>query len=79
MEVRTVETKRGIRCAVREAGDGPPLVYLHGVLGLRPEEPLLDRLADGHPVGIVLQPDQRQEDQLLEFAEVVAFAHVELH
>ncbi len=44
MDVRYVETCRGIRCAVREAGEGPPLVYLHGAGGLLPEEPLLDRL-----------------------------------
>ena len=68
MEVRTVETKRGIRCAVREAGDGPPLVYLHGVLGLRPEEPLLDRLAQHFRVFAPIWPGYGEDpgEELLE-------------
>jgi pimeloyl-ACP methyl ester carboxylesterase len=44
-ELRTVETRRGIKASVRVAGEGHPLVYLHGAGGLLPEEPLLERLA----------------------------------
>jgi len=42
---RAIETRKGIACTVREAGDGPPLLYLHGAAGLYDEEPLLDALA----------------------------------
>ncbi len=45
MNERVVETRKGIACTVREAGEGPPLVYLHGAAGLYAEEPLLDGLA----------------------------------
>ena len=42
---RLIETRRGISLNVREAGDGPPLVFLHGLTGVLEEEPLLDSLA----------------------------------
>ncbi len=45
MNERTIETRKGIACTVREAGEGAPLVYLHGAGGLHAEEPLLDALA----------------------------------
>ncbi len=45
MNTRTIETRKGIACDVREAGSGPPLLYLHGAGGLFAEEPLLEGLA----------------------------------
>jgi pimeloyl-ACP methyl ester carboxylesterase len=42
---RELETRRGIRQRVHEAGRGEPLLYLHGEAGLLDEEPLLERLA----------------------------------
>jgi pimeloyl-ACP methyl ester carboxylesterase len=45
MAERSIETRRGIKCRVREAGRGAPLVFLHGAGGLLPTEPLLDSLA----------------------------------
>ena len=45
MTMRTVETARGARIGVFEAGRGAPLVFLHGAGGLFAENPFLDRLA----------------------------------
>jgi len=42
--VRSIETARGVKGRVREWGEGPPLVYLHGTLGLLDDEPLLEHL-----------------------------------
>ena len=50
MNERTVETRKGIVCTVREAGEGRPLVYLHGAGGLYDEEPLLAGLAGSFQV-----------------------------
>jgi pimeloyl-ACP methyl ester carboxylesterase len=45
MKARTIETKRGARCRVLEAGSGMPLVFFHGAGGLLADNPFLDRLA----------------------------------
>lgn len=45
MNVRWVETRRGVRCRVLEAGGGAPLVFLHGAGGLLADNPFLDALA----------------------------------
>ena len=45
MNTRTIETRKGIGGTVLEAGEGRPLVFFHGIGGLLPREPLLERLA----------------------------------
>src|SRR5512134_2446435 len=45
MKAQTVETKKGARCRVLEAGSGGPLVFFHGAGGLLADNPFLDRLA----------------------------------
>ena len=45
MKERMVETKRGARCRVLEAGSGMPLVFFHGAGGLLVDNPFLDQLA----------------------------------
>ena len=45
MKALTVETRKGARCRVLEAGSGMPVVFLHGAGGLLAENPFLDRLA----------------------------------
>jgi pimeloyl-ACP methyl ester carboxylesterase len=45
MKALTIETRRGARCRVLEAGSGPPVVFLHGAGGLLADNPFLDRLA----------------------------------
>lgn len=42
----TVTTRGGIDVEVRRSGSGPDVLYLHGLVGLLAEEPLLDALAE---------------------------------
>ena len=46
MDVRWVDTTRGARCRVFEAGTGAPLVFLHGAGGLGADTTPLDQLAE---------------------------------
>jgi pimeloyl-ACP methyl ester carboxylesterase len=68
MNERRIETRRGIKCRVREAGRGAPLVFLHGAGGLVPEEPLLEKLAERFHVFAPLWPGFGEEpgEDLLE-------------
>lgn len=50
MKSYKVETKRGAKVRVFEAGSGTPLVFLHGAGGLFSENPFLDRLATQYHV-----------------------------
>ena len=74
MKTRTVETCKGIRSEVREAGEGTPLVYLHGPVGLLRQEPLLDRLAARYHVYAPVWPGYGEEptedliEDMLDFA-----------
>jgi pimeloyl-ACP methyl ester carboxylesterase len=45
MKARTIETRKGARCRVLEAGSGMPVVFLHGAGGLLADNPFLDALA----------------------------------
>ncbi len=45
MATRKLETRRGIKCDVREEGSGAPLLWLHGAGGLLAQEPVIERLA----------------------------------
>ena len=45
MKSRMVETRRGARCRVLEAGSGQPVVFFHGAGGLLADNPFLDQLA----------------------------------
>jgi pimeloyl-ACP methyl ester carboxylesterase len=45
VRARWIETRRHARCRVFEAGEGAPLVFLHGVGGVLQENPFLDALA----------------------------------
>ena len=50
MKIHKIETKRGAKVRVLEAGSGAPLVFMHGAGGLFPENPFLDRLATRYHV-----------------------------
>jgi pimeloyl-ACP methyl ester carboxylesterase len=69
-----IETRRGIACTVREAGDGAPLLYFHGAGGLYAEEPLLDALAQQFHVyapewpGYGEQETEEKIEDMLDFA-----------
>jgi len=45
MKTTAIETARGARVRVLEAGSGAPVVFLHGAGGLLPDNPFLDQLA----------------------------------
>ena len=50
MNGRIIETKRGAKVRVLEAGSGDPLVFMHGAGGLFPDNPFLDQLAEHYHV-----------------------------
>jgi pimeloyl-ACP methyl ester carboxylesterase len=87
MKARTIETKRGARVRVIEAGSGDPLVFLHGAGGLFPENPFLDALARRYRVIAPEWPGSGEStgdehlDDMLDFAlhgwDVVAALGIE--
>jgi pimeloyl-ACP methyl ester carboxylesterase len=68
MKAQLVDTKKGTRCRVLEAGSGAPLVFLHGAGGLLRDNPFLDRLARRHHVFAPEWPGYGEStgDELLE-------------
>ena len=50
MNSRMIETGRGAKVHVLDAGSGEPLVFMHGAGGLFPENPFLDQLAHHYHV-----------------------------
>jgi pimeloyl-ACP methyl ester carboxylesterase len=68
MKALTIETRRGARCRVLEAGSGPPVVFLHGAGGLLADNPFLDRLAARYHVFAPELPGYGEStgDELLE-------------
>ena len=74
MSERQIETRRGIKCRVRELGAGAPLLFLHGAGGLLAEEPLLAALAERFRVfapvwpGFGEEPGEELLEDMLDFA-----------
>jgi pimeloyl-ACP methyl ester carboxylesterase len=68
MKAQLVETKKGTRCRVLEAGSGVPLVVLHSAGGLLRDNPFLDRLAQRYHVFAPEWPGYGEStgDELLE-------------
>jgi pimeloyl-ACP methyl ester carboxylesterase len=68
MKAQLVETKKGTRCRVLEAGSGAPLVVLHSAGGLLRDNPFLDRLAQRYHVFAPEWPGYGEStgDELLE-------------
>src|SRR5439155_19251217 len=50
MKAQTIETRKGARCRVLEAGSGMPVVFLHGAGRLLADNPFLDGLAPRYHV-----------------------------
>ena len=50
MKWQSVDTRKGTRCRVLEGGSGTPLVFFHSAGGLLPDNPFLERLAQGYQV-----------------------------
>jgi pimeloyl-ACP methyl ester carboxylesterase len=74
MKAHAVDTKKGTRCRVLEAGRGAPVVYFHGAGGLLRDNPFLDGLAQRYHVFAPEWPgygdstgEERLED-MLDFA-----------
>jgi pimeloyl-ACP methyl ester carboxylesterase len=74
MKWQTVDTAKGTRCRVLEAGSGAPVVFFHGAGGLLADNAFLDLLAQRHQVFAPEWPgygestgDERLED-MLDFA-----------
>jgi pimeloyl-ACP methyl ester carboxylesterase len=55
-ELRTVTTTGGVDVEVRRHGSGPDVLYLHGLVGLLGDEPVLDALAERFTVHAPLWP-----------------------
>ncbi|PYM14199.1 MAG: alpha/beta hydrolase, partial [Candidatus Rokuibacteriota bacterium] len=45
MKLRWIDTSRGLRVRVFEAGSGAPVVFFHGAGGFLADNPFLDLLA----------------------------------
>ena len=57
MQTKTVSVRNGMfQTEVLEDGDGPPLLYLHGVDGVRAGDPFMARLAQRYRVVAPLTP-----------------------
>ena len=62
-EVRRLRLWQGrIETEVEVAGEGPPLVYLHGPWGLGPDRAFVGRLADHHTVYTPKHPGTSRGD-----------------
>ena len=61
--IESINTKRGCKVRVLEAGSGAPLVFLHGAGGLFPENPFLDHLAKRYHVYAPELPGLRRIDR----------------
>jgi pimeloyl-ACP methyl ester carboxylesterase len=61
---------------VFEAGSGPPLLFLHGVAGLVPDDPFLERLAQSYHVVAPLLPglgNSTGTEQLLDIHDLLYY------
>ncbi len=76
MKLRSIETDRGIKCKVREygAGDGLPLLYLHGAGGLLPDEPVLEQLSERFCVLAPEWPGYGEEETEEQIEDMLDFA-----
>jgi pimeloyl-ACP methyl ester carboxylesterase len=74
MQDRRIETKRGLKCRVLEAGQGAPVVFFHGAGGHFAEEPVLEKLARRFHVyapewpGYGAESGEEKLDDMLDFA-----------
>jgi pimeloyl-ACP methyl ester carboxylesterase len=64
---------RGLRTrrqTVYRTGDGPPIVWLHGLNGVSADEPFIARLANGHSVIAPVAPGFDDLDELLDLRNI---------
>lgn len=70
----TITTDRGIEVEVRRGGNGPPLVWFHGLVGLAREEPVLQQLADSFSVAAPVWPGYGELDNEGAIEDMLDFA-----
>jgi pimeloyl-ACP methyl ester carboxylesterase len=68
--VETVALTGGAEQIVYRAGDGPPLVWFHGLDGIEPELPILSGLAERFTVHAPLSPGFESVDELREILDL---------
>jgi pimeloyl-ACP methyl ester carboxylesterase len=70
----TISTAKGVDVEVRRLGSGPDVLYLHGLVGLLADEPVLDALAERCTVHAPLWPgygrieNEGSVEDMLDFA-----------
>jgi pimeloyl-ACP methyl ester carboxylesterase len=67
---RALQVADGARQLVYEGGEGPPLLWLHGIGGIDPGRPLLERLTERHTVLAPLAPGFSDLAELSEIDDV---------
>jgi pimeloyl-ACP methyl ester carboxylesterase len=66
----TLDLGAGRQQLVYRTGDGPPVVWLHGLNGVEADEPIISRLAAQHTVLAPLAPGFNDLDELLEIRDI---------
>jgi pimeloyl-ACP methyl ester carboxylesterase len=67
---RAVQLPDGSDLLVYEGGDGPPLVWLHGLGGVEPEHPVLAGLANDYTLSAPLAPGFRDLSELAQIDNI---------
>ncbi len=67
---QTVALDRGAEQVYYSGGEGPPLVWLHGVGGVEPEHPVLEGLATQHSLIAPVAPGFRDLSELAEIDDI---------
>jgi pimeloyl-ACP methyl ester carboxylesterase len=65
-----IELAAGRQQVVYRTGDGPPVVWLHGLNGVEADEPIIARLAERRAVLAPLAPGFDDLDELLEIRDI---------
>jgi hypothetical protein len=70
VESETVRLASGFEQIVFRGGDGPPLLWLHGLSGVEPDHPLLAALLEHHSVIAPVAPGFHDLAELDEMQDV---------
>jgi pimeloyl-ACP methyl ester carboxylesterase len=66
----TVALPGGRRQVLYRAGEGPPLVWLHGLNGVEGDQPIIDRLAERHTLLAPLAPGFNDLEELGDIRDI---------
>jgi pimeloyl-ACP methyl ester carboxylesterase len=70
MRQETVQLASGRRQIIHRGGDGPPLLWLHGIAGVEERDPLLQALQEEHAVVAPLAPGFNDLAELDDIADI---------